>query len=164
MKNRNLVVKLVSAISYLLKSSPLRIVSPANEFTCCLFSLVDGEDLVMVTVVVIAMLIVLVIRLMMSIVIVLPLVMVLVIVLVMVLVLVMVMLTLSHPRQPRVMILCREDVLLSFLSSLQLSLPGDIMMIIAAVNDQIVEVVNKETCCLNKASLSSIGSADTFFL
>ena len=43
MKNRNLVVKLVSAISYLLKSSPLRIVSPANEFTCCLFSLLDEE-------------------------------------------------------------------------------------------------------------------------
>ena len=56
-----------------MKSSPLRIVSPANEFTCCLFSLVD--DLVMVTVVVITMLIVLVmIRLMMSTVIVLPLV------------------------------------------------------------------------------------------
>ena len=83
MKNRNLVVKLVSAISYLLKSSPLRIVSPANEFTCCLFSLGDGEDLIRVTVVVIAVvLIVLVIRLMMSIVIVLVLVMVLVLVLV----------------------------------------------------------------------------------
>ena len=38
------------------------------------------------------------------------------------------------------------------------------MMIIAAVDELIVEVVNKETCCLNKASLSSIGSADTFFL
>ena len=63
MKHRNLAVKLISAIFYLLKSSPLRIVSPANEFTCCLFSLVDCEDLMMVTVVVmIAMLIVLVIR------------------------------------------------------------------------------------------------------
>ena len=49
MKHGNLIVKLVPAISYLLKSSPLRIVSPANEFTCCLFSLVDGEDLVMAT-------------------------------------------------------------------------------------------------------------------
>ena len=49
-----LAVKLISAISYLLKSSPLRIVSPANEFTCCLFSLVDGDDLMRVTVVVIA--------------------------------------------------------------------------------------------------------------
>ena len=64
MKHGNLIVKLVPAISYLLKSSPLRIVSPANEFTCCLFSLVDCNDLMMVTVVVIAMLIVLVIRLM----------------------------------------------------------------------------------------------------
>ena len=82
MEHRKLAVKLVSAMSYLLKSSPLRIVSPANEFTCCLFSLVDGEDLMMVTVVVIAMLIVLVVRLMMSTVIVLLLVMVMVTVMV----------------------------------------------------------------------------------
>ena len=84
MKHGNLIVKLVPAISYLLKSSPLRIVSPANEFTCCLFSLVDCNDLMMVTVVVIAMLIVLVIRLMMSTVIVLLLVLVMVMVSVMV--------------------------------------------------------------------------------
>ena len=82
MKHRNLAVKLISAISNLLKSSPLRIVSPANEFTCCLFSLVDDDDLMMVTVVVIAMLIVFVIRLMMSILIVLVLVLVMVLVLV----------------------------------------------------------------------------------
>ena len=71
MKHGNLAVKLISAISYLLKSSPLRIVSPANEFTCCLFSLVDGDDLMRVTGVVIAVvLIVLVITLMVMIVIV----------------------------------------------------------------------------------------------